>query len=86
MADLAMVEVGGHTGSIRSWICPYSARTGENPDGWILRAKQYFKFYRLSEECMEASVVVLEGDVLLWYQCESARQPVKRWEDMKTPY
>lgn len=33
---------------------------------------------------MEASVVAVEGDALLWYQWESSRQPVERWEEMKT--
>ncbi|CAH1444807.1 unnamed protein product [Lactuca virosa] len=40
----------------------------ENPDGWILLAECYFNFYRLSDVYkMEAAVVALEGDALLWY-------------------
>lgn len=39
---------------------------GENPDGLILRAERYFKFYRLNdEEQLEAAVVSLDGDALL---------------------
>lgn len=46
--------------------------TGENPDGWILRAKRYFKFHRLTEdERMEAAVVAFEGEALLWFQWEA---------------
>lgn len=37
-----------------------------NPDGWILRAEQYFSFYNLSEdEKLEAAIVSLNGDALL---------------------
>nr|KAJ0228165.1 hypothetical protein LSAT_V11C100046520 [Lactuca sativa] len=58
---------------------------GENPDGWILRAERYFNFYRLSEaDKMEAAVVALEGDALLWYQWEHTRRPVTRWDEMKS--
>lgn len=42
---------------------------GNNPDGWILRAERYHNFYRLTEEDkLEAAVVALEGDALLWFQ------------------
>ncbi|KAJ9542106.1 hypothetical protein OSB04_028612 [Centaurea solstitialis] len=58
---------------------------GVNPDGWILRAERYFQFYRLNEpEKMEAAVVALEGDALLWFQWEHRRRPVLRWEEMKS--
>lgn len=41
---------------------------GTNPDGWILRAERYFKFHHLDEEDkVEAAVVALEGDALLWF-------------------
>lgn len=50
---------------------------GNNPDGWILRAQRYFRFYRLSEEDkVEAAVVSLEGDALLWFQWEHGRRPI----------
>lgn len=53
--------------------------------GWILRAERYFSFYRLSEEDrLEAAVVALEGDPLLWYQWEHRRRPIKSWEDLKS--
>lgn len=32
---------------------------------------------------MEAAVVSLEGDALLWYQWEQRRRPIRRWEEMK---
>ena len=57
---------------------------GENPDGWILRAERFFKFYRLSEEDkLEAAVVALEGDALFWYQWEHKRHPMTTWGEMK---
>lgn len=58
---------------------------GNNPDGWILRAERYHQFYRLSEEDkMEAAVVALEGDALLWFQWENRWRPIQNWEEMKT--
>ncbi|KAL2894117.1 Retrotransposon-derived protein PEG10 [Bienertia sinuspersici] len=57
---------------------------GNNPDGWIMRAERYFNFYRLGdEEKVEAAVVALEGDALLWFQWENKRRPICRWEEMK---
>lgn len=42
---------------------------GTNPDGWILSAERFFHFYRLGEEDqLEAAIVALDGDALLWYQ------------------
>lgn len=36
--------------------------------GWILHVERYFSFYRLSdEEMIEAVVVGLDGDALLWF-------------------
>lgn len=50
---------------------------GTNPNGWILRAERYFKFHHLDEEDkVEAAVVALEGDALLWFQWESTRMPM----------
>ncbi|KAL4571571.1 hypothetical protein LXL04_018332 [Taraxacum kok-saghyz] len=47
---------------------------GSHPDGWILRAERYFSFYKLSEaDKVEAAVVALEGDALLWFQWEYLR-------------
>lgn len=57
---------------------------GSNPDGWIIRAERYFTFYRLGEsEKLEAAVVAIEGDALLWYQWEHRRRPINQWEEMK---
>ncbi|CAH1441894.1 unnamed protein product [Lactuca virosa] len=58
---------------------------GEHPDGWILRVERYFNFYKLSEaDKMEAAVVALEGDALLWFQLEHTQRPVTRWQEMKS--
>lgn len=57
---------------------------GANPDGWIMRAERFFHFYRLTEEeKVEAAVVSLDGDALLWYQWEHRRRPIHRWEEIK---
>lgn len=51
---------------------------GTNPDGWILRAERYFNFYKLSEEeKVEATVVALEGQALIWFQWENRRRPIE---------
>ena len=58
---------------------------GTNPDGWILRAERFFNFYGLAEEeKVEATVVALEGQALLWFQWEHRRRPIERWEQVKT--
>lgn len=50
---------------------------GHNPDGRILRAERYFKFYRSKEdEQVEDVVVSLDGDALIWYQWEHGRRPI----------
>ena len=57
---------------------------GTNPDGWIFRAERYFHFYRLGdEEVLEAAVVSLDGDALLWYQWENGRRPIRNWAELK---
>lgn len=58
---------------------------GSNPDGWILRAESFFNFYGLTEEeKVEATVVALEGQALLWFQWEHRRRPIERWDQVKT--
>lgn len=57
---------------------------GGDPDGWILRAERYFRFYRLSEnDKIEAAVVSMEGDALKWFQWENRRHPISSWGEMK---
>ena len=43
-----------------------------DPDGWIMRGKRYFNFYRPNEsdELEALMVVAIEGDALLWFQWE----------------
>nr|ACY01928.1 hypothetical protein [Beta vulgaris] len=58
--------------------------SGNNPDGWIIRAERFFQFYRLTEdEKVEAAVVSLDGEALLWYQWENRRRPIHRWSEMR---
>lgn len=58
---------------------------GENPDGWIFRTERYFNMNQLSNcEKLEAAAVCFEGEALAWFQWEDDRQPMRRWEDLKT--
>ena len=71
---------GGHLGGQSNWKMrklDLPLFDGTNPDGWILRAERFFHFYRLGEEDqLEAAIVALEGDALLWYQWERRRHTV----------
>lgn len=59
--------------------------TGQNPDGWIMSTERFFQFYHLTEEeKLEASVVAMKGDALLWFQWEHGRRPILRWEEWKS--
>ena len=40
--------------------------SGENPDGWLLRAEQFFDLHKYSEvDRLETAVVTFEGDAML---------------------
>ena len=57
--------------------------TGENPDGWLLRAEWFFDIHKYSDtEQMEAAVVTFEGDALLWYQWENKRRAILSWTEL----
>lgn len=57
---------------------------GTNPDGWILRAERFFDFYGLTEkEKVEATIVALESQTLLWFQWEHRRRPIDNREQAK---
>lgn len=85
------LEVGGHTQTGCSGGTNWRFKKldlpmfdGENPDGWILRAERFFNFYKLAEEeQVEAAIVALEGDALLWFQWENNRRPIRGWDEMK---
>lgn len=58
-------------GSIESWRCWF---------GWILRVVRYFFRYGLSEnKKLEAAVVFMDGDAIMWYQWENKRLPFRLW-------
>ena len=75
---------GGYQGGQSNWKLrklDLPLFDGTNPDGCILRAERFFHFYRLGEEDqLEAAIVTLEGDALLWYQC---RHSVLSWDALK---
>lgn len=51
---------------------------GEDPDGWIFRAKRYFTMNLLSDwEKIEASAICFEGEPLAWYQWEDGCQVIR---------
>lgn len=57
---------------------------GENPEGWIFRAKRYFVINRLTgAEKLEAAVISLDGDALAWFQWEDRRQLMRLWSGLK---
>lgn len=77
-------QTNGRGGSWRFRKLDLPLFDGINPDGWIIRAERYFKFHRMSEEDkVEAAVVALEGDALLWFQWENGRREVQGWEELK---
>lgn len=51
---------------------------GSNRDGWTIRAKKL-----IEEEHVEAKVVSLDGDALLWYQWELGGDQFGIWEKKK---
>lgn len=56
-----------------------------NQSDWILEAEGYFSLYGLREEDkLDAAVMALQGDALLWYEWEHRRRPIKDWEEMKS--
>lgn len=47
--------------------------------------ERFSHFYGLTEEeKIEATVVALEGQALLWFQWEHRRRPIERWDQVKT--
>ena len=55
---------------------------GTNPDGWILKTERYYGLHRFSnEEKLEAVVIGIEGDTLLWYQWKNRKRPIVLWEE-----
>ena len=44
---------------------------GDNPDGWIYRAKRYFEINDLcTEERLQDAMICMEGEALPWYSWE----------------
>ena len=57
---------------------------GNNPDVWIEAAENSFRFYHLQEDAkMKMAEESLEGDALLWYECEHRIQTIRDWEELK---
>lgn len=58
---------------------------GKDPVCWLKKVEKCFTIYQLSEEeKREATVVVLEGEALLWYQWEDLRKSIKNWQELKS--
>ncbi|KAL5565182.1 hypothetical protein UlMin_028346 [Ulmus minor] len=58
---------------------------GENPFGWLFRAKRYFAVNGIAEgEKVFAASVCLEGQALNWFQWIEAQTPFKSWRDFRT--
>ena len=51
----------------------------ENRESLLMKAENYFTFYRLNdEEKVEATVVSMEGEALVWYKLQNGRTPIAR--------
>lgn len=48
---------------------------GEDPDGWIVKLPE--------KEKLEATVVGLEGNALLWFQWVKKRKAIRSWKVLK---
>lgn len=58
---------------------------GEDLEGWLMEAEKRLMLYLLSEEDkIEAAVVFLDGEALLWYQWDDQQNPIKDWQDLKS--
>ena len=58
--------------------------SGENPDGWLVRAERFFDLHKYFEvDQLEIAVVTFEGDVLLWYQWESKHRAILTWAELR---
>ncbi|XP_042452681.1 uncharacterized protein LOC122037297 [Zingiber officinale] len=55
-----------------------------DPIGWILRAKKYFRFHGTSDNAkVEQASINLEGDVIQWYDWLEACHGPPKWEEFK---
>lgn len=83
-------DKAGYPGGFRgggSWRAKKTGSThffGGKSRWGIIRAERFFQFYRLTEdEQVEAAVVSMDGDALLWYQWEHRPRPIFQWSEMK---
>ncbi|KAH9656946.1 hypothetical protein KPL70_022865 [Citrus sinensis] len=57
---------------------------GENPDGWILKAKRYFTLHRMTNtDKLETTIISFEGEALIWFGWENKWRPFLSWEELK---
>nr|GEV63691.1 retrotransposon Gag domain, retroviral aspartyl protease [Tanacetum cinerariifolium] len=55
----------------------------EDPQGWILKAEKYFRYYNiLEEEKVDVASMHLEGDALEFYSWASTNQTMEYFEDL----
>ncbi|KAK8559995.1 hypothetical protein V6N12_012804 [Hibiscus sabdariffa] len=55
--------------------------SGDNPYGWLNRAKRYFHFNGIGDEdTLEAAAVCLDGKALNWFQWWEAITPIITWD------
>ena len=51
---------------------------GSDPDGWLSKAKRFFKINRMGErEKLDAIMVNMEGEALTWYLYEDDISPFR---------
>ncbi|KAD7479987.1 hypothetical protein E3N88_03123 [Mikania micrantha] len=57
--------------------------SGGDPQGWILKAEKYFRFYNtLDEEKVDVAAIHLEGDALDFYSWIASEQDITNWEEL----
>ena len=58
---------------------------GENPEGWVFRAQQYFHLNQLTkEEKLMATVVCLDEDALSWFSWVESKSAFTSWTELKS--
>ena len=60
---------------------------GNNPDGWLIRAKRYFEINGVvPTDRLQAAMVCVEGDALAWYYYEESRKTIRDGRNLRNHY
>ena len=54
-----------------------------DPQGWILKAEKYFRYYQISEDLkIDSATINLEGDALNVFSWVSSSRTIRDWDDL----